>query len=112
MCTATFTCCLSLTILDLQCCHLSEVEKSPEVVLDPHYHFFPSERRLYDPQSNSNHHLHSFDVYQRLFEEVRIDCDALTSLLSKGASNMKEKLRSYAKDQLPGGCYWDPDDNV
>ena len=25
---------------------------------------------------------------------------------------MKEKLTSYAKDQLPGGCYWEPDKEV
>ena len=97
--------------LELQT-YLSEVEKSPEVVLDPDYHVFPSEKRLYDHHSKSNHRLHSGDVYQRLFEEVQIDCDTLTSLLGKGASNMKKKLCSYAKDQLPGGCYWDPDDNV
>lgn len=25
---------------------------------------------------------------------------------------MKEKLSSYAQDQLPGGCYWEPDQQV
>ena len=30
----------------------------------------------------------------------------------KGASKMKEKLSSYAADQLPGGCYWEPDQQV
>ena len=36
----------------------------------------------------------------------------LTELLSKGASKMKEKLSSYAADQLPGGCYWEPEREV
>ena len=51
-------------------------------------------------------------VYQRLFEEVEIDSDTLTSLLIKGAYNMRDNLCSYAKDQLPGGLYWDADKNV
>ena len=25
---------------------------------------------------------------------------------------MREKLCSYARDKLPGGLYWDPDENV
>lgn len=92
--------------LELQT-YLSEVEKSPEIVLDPHYYVFRSEKRLYDSHSKVNHRLWSVTLYQRLFKECEIDSDTLTSLLVKGASNMREKLCSYAKDQLPGGLYWD-----
>ena len=92
--------------------YLSEVEKSPEVALDPRYQVFRSETRLYDLQSQSNHRLQSAGIYQKLFEEAKTDNEILTSLLVKGASSMKEKLQSYAKDQLPGGRYWDPDENV
>ena len=97
--------------LELQI-YLSEVEKSPEIVLDPHYHVFQSEKRLYDSDSKVNHRLQSAVVYQRLFEQVQFDTDTLTSILIKGASNMREKLCSYAKDQLPGGQYWDADRSV
>ena len=79
------------------------------MVLNPHYHVFRSEKRLYDPHSKVNHRLQSVAVYQRLFEEVEIDSDTLTI---KGAYNMREKLCSYATDQLPGGLYWDADKNV
>lgn len=90
----------------------SEVEKSPEIVLNPHYHVFRSEK-MYDPHSKVNHRqLQSVAVYQRLFEQCKIDSDILTSLMIKGASNMREKLCSYAKDQLPVGLYWDADKNV
>ena len=97
--------------LELQT-YLSEVENSPEIVLDPHYHVFRSEKRLYEPHSKVNHRLQSVAVYQKLFELVETDSDTLTSLLVKGACSMREKLCSYAKDQLPGGLYWDPDENV
>lgn len=36
----------------------------------------------------------------------------LQSLLSSGATLMKEKLSSYARNQLPGGIYWDPDPSI
>ena len=44
--------------------------------------------------------------------QVEIDPVTLTSLLIKEASNLRKKLCSYAKDQLSGGLYWDPDVNV
>ena len=97
--------------LELQT-YLSEVEKSPEIVLNPHYHIFRSEKRLYDTHSKVNHRLQSMALYQRLFKQVEFDSDTLTSLLIKGASSMRKKLCSYAKDQLPGGLYWDADENV
>lgn len=75
--------------LELQT-YLSVVEKSPEIVLDPHYHVFRSEKRLYDSHSKVNHRLWSVTLYQRLFKECEIDSDTLTSLLVKGASNMRE----------------------
>ena len=88
--------------LELQI-YLSEVEKS---------HVFRSEKRLYDSHSKVNHRLQSVAVYQKLFEQVQIDSDTLTSILIKWASKMREKLCSYAKDQLPGGLYWDADESV
>ena len=55
--------------LELQT-YLSEVEKSPEIVLNPHYHIFRSEKRLYDTHSKVNHRLQSMAVYQRLFIQL------------------------------------------
>ena len=51
-------------------------------------------------------------MYKKLFDSIEVDRDYLTALLIKGASKMKEKLSSYAQDQLPGGCYWEPDQQV
>ena len=81
-------------------------------MFDPYYHVFLSEKRLYDPLSKANHRLQSMAVYERLFELVEIYSDTLTSLLVRGASSIRKKLCSYAKDQLPGGLYWDADKKV
>ena len=97
--------------LELQT-YLSEVENSPDIVFDLNYRVFQSEERLYGPDAKVNHHLKSPAVYQRLFDKIEIDSANLTSLLIKGASKMKEKLCSYAQKQLPGGCYWNPDQQI
>ena len=75
---------------------------------------FQSEKRIYDSNSKVNHRLNSQPVYEKLLDSIDsdIDRDDLTALLIKGASKMKEKLSSYAQDQLPGGCYWEPDKQV
>ena len=97
--------------LELQT-YLSEVENSPDIVFDPNYHVFQSQERLYGPDAKVNHRLKSPAVYHRLFNKIEIDSANLTSLLIKGASKMKEKLCSYAQKQLPGGCYWNPDQQI
>ena len=94
--------------LELQT-YLSKVEKNPNIVFDPNYRVFESEEKLYGSDKKVNHRLKSPAVYQRLFENTENDSGILTSLLIKGASKMREKLCSYAQKQLPGGCYWDPD---
>ena len=50
-------------------------------------------------------------MYEKLFDSNEVDCDYLTLLLIMGASKM-EKLSSYGQDQLPRGCYWEPDQQV
>ena len=92
--------------------YLSEVETSPDIVFDPDYHVFRSEKRIFDSNAKVNHRLKSQAVYEKLFDSIAVDCDFLTELLIKGASKMKKKLSSYAQDQLPGGCYWEPDQQV
>ena len=92
--------------------YLSEVETSPEIVFNPNYHVFRSEKRIYGSSAKVNHRLSSQSVYEKLFDSNEVDCDYLTLLLTKGASKMKEKLSSHAQDQLPGGCYWEPDQQV
>ena len=92
--------------------YLSEVETSPNIVFDPKYCVFRSEKHIYGSNPKVNHRLHSQAVYEKLFDNIEVDCDYLTELLSKGASKMKEKLSSYAEDQLPGGCYWEPEQEV
>ena len=89
--------------------YLSEVEISPQIVLDQNHHVFTSEKRLYGADPKVNPHLSSALVYEKLFESIEGDSDYLTQLLMSGASKMKAKLSSYAEDQLPGGCYWEPD---
>ena len=44
-----------------------------------------------------------------MFEKIENDSGILSSLLKKGPTKMREKLCSFAQKQLPGVCYWDPD---
>ena len=75
-------------------------------------HVFQSEKRIYGSHAKVNHRLNSQEVYENLLNSIGVDCDFLTKLLIKGASKMKEKLSSYAQNQLPEGCYWEPDQQV
>lgn len=53
---------------------------------------------------NEHYRLSSEVVHEAVFKSTfGGDCDYLTGLLVSGASKM-EKLSSYAKAQLPGGC--------
>ena len=97
--------------LELQI-YLSEVMKDPDVVFKRNYPVFSSEKRIYETNSKVNHRLKSPFVYDTLFADVKVDASYLHSLLVKGATTMKEKLCSYAADQLPGGRYWNPDKQV
>ena len=92
--------------------YLSEVEKYPRIMFDPDYRVFCSEARIYECDPKVNHRLKSKAVYENLFNSVDVNCDHLTELLIKGASKMREKLATYAKDQLPGGCYWEPSEQI
>ena len=51
-------------------------------------------------------------IEDRLFTEDEWDPTLLYPLLTVGAAEMKEKLCTYAKDQLPGGKFWDPEPAV
>ena len=46
---------------------------------------------------------------QRLFEQDEWDASLLYPLLTAGIAQMKEKLGTYAQNQLPGGIYWEPE---
>lgn len=92
--------------------YLSEVESSPDIVLDPDYHVFQSEKRIYGSDAKVNHRLKSQAVYEHLFKTTAVNHCLLTELLAKGAKVMREKLCMYAEDQLPGGRYWQPDQDV
>ena len=76
------------------------------------YHVFSSEKRLYESNAKVNHRLGSQVVYEKLFHDIEVDCEYLSDILARGASKMNEKLMSYAADQLPGGRYWDVDEQT
>ena len=91
--------------------YLQEVECDPAIVMDKDYRVFRSEERLYSNSKQINHrcHLNSQVVYNKIFEPNEDDPTTLYPLLISGAAKMKEKLCTYAKNQLPGGKYWDPE---
>ena len=92
---------------------LSEVEKHPETALNPNVSVFPSEERLYGEDRRLNHRLHpSYDSIEEIVFWRSENDEDIFRLLASGASKMNAKLSSYAKSQLPGGRYWDPEPDV
>ena len=92
--------------------YLSELMSNPDIIFTKDHHVFSSEKRIYESNSKFNHRMNSPFVYDALFEDVEVETTYLHTLLFKGATAMKEKLCSYAADQLPGGRYWNPDKEV
>ena len=92
---------------------LEEVEMEPQIMTKKDVKAFPSEARLYATGSSSNHRAHrNYSPIEKLFQSDSFDDDMLFPLLASGAAAMKKKLYAYAKNQLPGGLYWDPEAEV
>ena len=92
---------------------LEEIEKDPEVAMNKDYNVFRSEERLYGNDKATNHRLHvkSQSYHKCIFERDELDSE-LFQLLCAGARTMKAKLCSYAKNQLPNGKYWNPNEKI
>lgn len=96
---------------------LEKAQADPSIVLHNKLQVFPSEQRLYTAVTTSktaaklNHREHASyqHVRKRLFEKDEWDDSMLLTRLSHGCKSMADKLITYAKDQLPGGRYWDPE---
>lgn len=90
---------------------LQEAKSHPEILVDSKALVFVSEGRLYGPDKNVNHRLHtrSQAVYKHLFVIDGSEEDTLYPVLVAGVTAMEQKLCSYAWKQLPGGTYWDPE---
>lgn len=73
---------------------LSEVEESPEIVINCYCEVFPSEPRLYMNDSKFNHRIHSHTklIQDHLFQSLPEDKTALFSIITSGASFMQAKL--------------------
>ena len=93
---------------------LEEVEHNPQTALNKEFKVFPSEECLYGDNKKVNHRLNPMygPIEDRLFTNDELDSTLLFPLLTAGVAEMKEKLCTYAKDQLPGGKYWDPEPAV
>ena len=92
---------------------LMMVEEDPTMAMNESHQVFPSEARLYGSNVSVNHRLHgkAMPVHARLFQPD-VWGDTLYQLLVAGARKMKLKLIEYAKNQLPGGRYWEPEPAV
>ena len=89
---------------------LAMIEDDPLATTYKSYQVFTSEQRLYGSDKDTNHRIRSNNlmIYERLFCADEWDTNILHPLLKAGASSMKTKLTDYAKNQLPGGIYWEP----
>ena len=111
---------LSKNVLDMNTHYLElhislgELAQHPEQALNPYYKVFPSEEKLYSDSKKTNHRKHrdAIIVYKDLLAHNEWDDSILLPHIAAAATTMKDKLTDYKKDQLPGGKYWAPDDNV
>ena len=109
---------LNKSVLDMNAhylelkCFLAEAEKHPEIVLQQECQVFVSESRIYGNSKQTNHRLSNPPVHQCLFSTAEKHCTHLIPLIKSGSSSMHKKLCSYAANQLPGGIYWNPEDQV
>ena len=89
---------------------LEEIEQHPDIMLNSSIQVFKSEARLYaDCKINHCTHKKSIAMHTKLFKECN---STLFPLLVSGVIKMKEKLCSYAQNNLPGGIYWEPDSEI
>ena len=89
---------------------LQLVEDDPNVAMDKDFRVFVSEERLYSSCNKVvNHRIRSKNasIYARIFQPDDWDSSLLYPLLVAGATKMNDKLIHYAKNQLPGGKYWE-----
>ena len=93
---------------------LAKVEHDPETAMNRNFEVFVSENRLYGNDKKVNHRLHaSYKVVEEnIFSEDETDKCLFYPLLASGSTSVKEKLSTYAQTQLPGGKYWEPDQDV
>jgi len=91
---------------------LDEMAQYPDIIKDTNQQVFASEQKLFT-ESKLNHrsHLSHLSVKSRLFQDDEWDTTLLFPLVKLGAVCMKDKLCTYARNQLPGGKYWEPEDN-
>ena len=103
---------MNVHYLELQV-YLQELKIDPELVMDKNYRVFKSEEKLYG-NNKFNHRCHhnSQVVFNKLFESSENDSVSLYPLVVTGAVKMVDKLHTYAKDQLPGGRYWEPESSI
>ena len=92
---------------------LTELSCHPEEILNPSLRVFPSEPRLYEDNKISHRkHPGNSDLYKQLFSVNDTDREFMLRKVKAAAFPMKEKLKAYKCDQLPGGKYWNPDEKT
>ena len=95
-------------------CFLEMISKDGSEVMNKEHKVFSSEERLYGSDPRTNHRIRggNMPVYDRLFCPDEWDDTHLIPLIAAGATSMSDKLSSYARNQLPGGIYWEPTQEV
>jgi hypothetical protein len=88
---------------------LELLEIDSRKALDGEIQVFTSEGRLYCPTTSGQ--AAKIAIRSRIFSQDKWD-GLVVELVSVGALEMRSKLRTYARDFLPQGKYWDPPENV
>jgi hypothetical protein len=92
---------------------LEFLEDNPATIFNSEMRVFKSEDRLYEQHSKDkkkSEQSHK-EIRARLFRPDPWD-DEVLQVVTKGAGDIRRKLKTYAKDFLPGGKYWEPPENI
>ena len=87
---------------------LVKISDTPALMLSCEDIVFKTEPRLYSSDASLNHRLarEYLPVREKLYEQSENHCIRL--LIKTAVAAMSAKLKSYNKDHLPEGRYWDP----
>ena len=90
---------------------LQEVKQHPERLYDRGTPVFISEKKLHTDKKLNQRETKAY-IYDKLFTIEDTDKELVFPRIKAAAEHMHTKLSEYKKDQLPGGKYWNPTEEV
>ena len=104
---------MNIHYLELQM-FLKEIQHNPQAIMDDKLRVFASEKLLYSSEKKLNHRVRDRSklVKEYIFCQNEWDSTLLFPIMVAGTATMECNLTTYARTQLPGGIYWEPEEQV